>query len=276
MATDFILPSDSLHAGFDLKPLPYKERIAGAILFIKDRNGLSLASIKKLLNATSGQHRFIRAALRKGVESGYFVKNKGKYKLSNWAKQPKKKKRKRKKKAKKRRKKKVPKETVAENPTFEEQLKPKKTRRKKGPTFKDQIKGAILGLRDRSGSSLPAIKKWLNATTPPQYRYINDALRKGVDSGYFIKNGGKYRLGPEAKQPKKKIMRTCVFEKEDRLEYGIRDPPGSRCRPGPRTPCEPEEKYLKRRRLSKTRTKQGGRRYECVTRKRSRRKSTKR
>jgi hypothetical protein len=139
--------------------------------------------------------------------------------------------------------------------------------------YKEQIRGAILGLRDRSGSSLPAIKKFVNAV-PEQYRHINAALRKGVKSGYFIKNGGKYRLGPEAK-PKKKIMRTCVLEKEDRLEFGIRDPPGSRCRPGPRTPCYPEEKHLKRRRLSKTRTKQGGRRYECVKRKRSRRKSSK-
>lgn len=150
------------------------------------------------------------------------------------------------------------------------------------PPYKEQIKGVLRAtnepyfgpILDRQGVSLQAIKKFLNAT-PAQYRYINAALRKGVESGYFIKNGGKYMLGPEAK-PKKKLMKTCVLEKEDEFRgVGIRDPPGSKCRPGPRTPCYPEEKHLKRRRLSKTRTKQGGRRYECVKRKRSRRKSSK-
>ena len=139
------------------------------------------------------------------------------------------------------------------------------------PPYKEQIRGVLRAIND--WVSLQAIKKFLNAT-PAEYRYINDALRKGVESGYFIKNGGKYRLGPEAK-PKKKIMKTCVLEKGGEYRgVGIRDPPGSKCRPGPRTPCD-EEKHLKRRRLSKKRTKQGGRRYECVKRKRSRRKSSK-
>merc|ERR1711998_253609 len=75
------------------------------------------------------------------------------------------------------------------------------------PSYKDQIRACILALKERSGSSLPAIKKFLGAS-PAQYRYINAALRSGVASGFFIKNKGKYKLSPEAKKGpvKKKEM----------------------------------------------------------------------
>ena len=70
----------------------------------------------------------------------------------------------------------------------------------KGPSYKIQIKAALLALKEtRTGSSLPAIKKYLGAS-PAQYRYINAALRKGVATGFFIKNKGKYKLSPEAKK----------------------------------------------------------------------------
>ena len=70
--------------------------------------------------------------------------------------------------------------------------------------YRDQIKACILALKERSGSSLPAIKKFLGAS-PAQYRFINAALRSGVASGFFVKNKGKYKLSAEAKKgPKKK------------------------------------------------------------------------
>ena len=69
---------------------------------------------------------------------------------------------------------------------------------------REQIKAVILSLKSRTGSSLPAIKKALGATQD-QWRYINAALRKGVEAGFFVKNGGKYKLSAEAKKaPKKK------------------------------------------------------------------------
>jgi histone H1/5 len=71
------------------------------------------------------------------------------------------------------------------------------------PSFKDQIKGAILTLKDRRGISLQGIKKALN-TTPAQSRFVVKALRKGVESGFFIKNKGKYKLSPRPPQKKKK------------------------------------------------------------------------
>merc|ERR1712072_1498895 len=69
---------------------------------------------------------------------------------------------------------------------------------------RDQIKACILALKERSGSSLQAIKKFLGAS-PAQYRFINAALRSGVASGFFVKNKGKYKLSAEAKKrPKEK------------------------------------------------------------------------
>ena len=81
---------------------------------MKERSGSSLPALKKFLNASPSQYRFINAALRTGVASGFFVKNKGKYKLSAEAKKPpKKKKKKKKKKAKKKTKKKTKKKKPA-------------------------------------------------------------------------------------------------------------------------------------------------------------------
>ena len=74
----------------------------------------------------------------------------------------------------------------------------KPTSKAKGPSFKEQIKGAILALKDRTGSSLPAIKKFLSAT-PAQYRFINAALKSGVAAGFFVKNKGSYKLSKAAK-----------------------------------------------------------------------------
>ena len=51
----------------------------------------------------------------------------------------------------------------------------------------------IVTLKERSGSSLQAIKKSLDAESK-QWRFINTALRNGVASGVFIKKGGKYKV----------------------------------------------------------------------------------
>ena len=95
---------------------------------MKERAGSSLQGIKKALNATPAQYRFINAALKAGVKSGFFVKNKGKFKLSAAAKKPpakkKKKKAKKKPKAKKAKKDKKKKSTKKKD-------KKKKTKKKK-------------------------------------------------------------------------------------------------------------------------------------------------
>ena len=70
-------------------------------------------------------------------------------------------------------------------------------------SYKDQVAGAIAALKERSGSSLHAIKKSLGAT-PAQFRFINAALKAGVASGVFIKNGGKFKNAKVKAAPKKK------------------------------------------------------------------------
>ena len=60
-------------------------------------------------------------------------------------------------------------------------------------TFKQRAARAILELHDNKGSSLQAIKKFLSLD-PSKWRYLNNALYKGVRSGFFVKNKGKYKL----------------------------------------------------------------------------------
>lgn len=51
-------------------------------------------------------------------------------------------------------------------------------------------KGAILALKERSGSSLPAIKKHIQATYPTLNflpHQLRQALKKGCETGTFIK-----------------------------------------------------------------------------------------
>merc|ERR1712166_1445348 len=60
------------------------------------------------------------------------------------------------------------------------------------PSWASKIEAAIRAMKERSGSSLPSIKRALCAA-PKSWRYINNALKKGVASGAFIKNKGKYK-----------------------------------------------------------------------------------
>jgi hypothetical protein len=74
-------------------------------------------------------------------------------------------------------------------------------------SWKERVSAAVVSLKERSGSSLPAIKKALGAEKS-QWRFINAALKSGVAKGDFTKNGGKYKVvkkaAPKKKKPKKK------------------------------------------------------------------------
>eukprot|EP00752_Nemacystus_decipiens_P008927 g7970.t1 len=88
------------------------------------------------------------------------------------------------------------------------------------PTYNVMVFEAIKTLKERNGSSIQAIKKSITATypalnfTPHQMR---SALKKGVESGKFIKVKGSYKLSPEAKKPapkpKKKAVKKVVKKK---------------------------------------------------------------
>ena len=126
------LPTKSNAATF-LAPLvcfrSYREHAKTAIAGLKDRAGSSLAAIKKFLKLDPSKNRFLNAALASGVKSGFFVKNKGKYKLSPEAKKPAKKKVAKKKKPAK--KKKAKKKKPAKKKKAKKKKAPKKKKAKK-------------------------------------------------------------------------------------------------------------------------------------------------
>ena len=76
-----------------------------------------------------------------------------------------------------------------------------------GPTYLDLIKAAIISLKQRGGSSLQAIKKFVAAKKGAGY--VNGvflrALRSAVAKGALIQNKGSYKLGAAPKKaPAKK------------------------------------------------------------------------
>ena len=62
---------------------------------------------------------------------------------------------------------------------------------------------AIIAAKERTGMSLPAIKKALK-TTDKTKRFVNAALKSGVAKGVLVKNKGKYKVSAEAKKAPKK------------------------------------------------------------------------
>ena len=80
----------------------------------------------------------------------------------------------------------------------------------KTPSYKERAKAAILALKERSGSSLPALKKFLKLD-PSQWRYLNAALAAGVKSGFFVKNKGKFKLSAEAKKVRASKNNTSMY-----------------------------------------------------------------
>merc|ERR1712166_470136 len=82
-----------------------------------------------------------------------------------------------------------------------------------GMAYKTKVTGAIASLKERSGSSLQAIKKALGAA-PNQWRLINAALKSGTASGLYTKNGGKYKNVKQAAPKKKKAKKKKVVKKK--------------------------------------------------------------
>ena len=69
--------------------------------------------------------------------------------------------------------------------------------------YLEKVKKAIIASKERTGLSLPAIKKALKITDATK-RFVNAALKSGVAKGVLVKNKGKYKVSAEAKKPAKK------------------------------------------------------------------------
>jgi hypothetical protein len=70
--------------------------------------------------------------------------------------------------------------------------------------YKELIVAAIETLKDRTGSSMQAIKKYTQANFPKDKTYQNSmflkALTHGVAKGDFVKNKGSYKLSADFKK----------------------------------------------------------------------------
>lgn len=98
----------------------------------------------------------------------------------------------------------------------------------KPQTYKEGIINAIEVLKDRTGSSMVAIKKYMQANLPTDKKWLNtlflQTLKSGVASGDFMQTKGSYKLSAEFKKkradaskpknPKKKATEKKDAEKK--------------------------------------------------------------
>ena len=82
------------------------------------------------------------------------------------------------------------------------------------PKYEDMVKAAILALKDRNGSSVPAIAKYLaaNYKLPDNFKKIlSTQLKNLVKSEKLVKVKASYKLGEALKKapkkPKKKVVK---------------------------------------------------------------------
>ena len=75
------------------------------------------------------------------------------------------------------------------------------------PPTASMVKAAIKALKERNGSSLPAIKKYIAANykydVVKNARFINKALKKMSEDGVLTKVKGSFKLSAKAKEEKK-------------------------------------------------------------------------
>ena len=86
---------------------------------------------------------------------------------------------------------------------------PANSRKRNGkPTYLEMVHEAIVTMKDRTGSSGPAISKWIAAnheftkstleTNPNMFKSrMNQAIKLGIKDGRFMKIKGSYKISPE-------------------------------------------------------------------------------
>ena len=74
-----------------------------------------------------------------------------------------------------------------------------------GGTYKDRAANALFAIKDRKGTSVDALRKYM-LLEPKQYRFLDAALIAGVKEGLFVKQRGRFKLAiTKAKKKKSKI-----------------------------------------------------------------------
>merc|ERR1712019_242264 len=83
--------------------------------------------------------------------------------------------------------------------------------------YEKMIKAAIVALKDRTGSSTPAIAKYMKANydLPDNFgKTLNRLLKKFVEDGKLIKVKASYKLGSLKTAPKKKVVKKKAAPKK--------------------------------------------------------------
>jgi len=87
-------------------------------------------------------------------------------------------------------------------------------------SYLEEVIDIIALLDERSGSSMQAIKK-TGGYPLEKFRHVNNAIRKGVEEGVLIKNGGKYKLAATssnsttARKARKRRVKNLVQKLEE-------------------------------------------------------------
>merc|ERR1711935_1304395 len=104
----------------------------------------------------------------------------------------------------------------------------KKTTKTEGPKYSELIKAALLGLKERNGSSLAAIKKYMASNFPAAKNdlALKNALKFGVSKGMFIKVKASFKLSPEAKK-KTPVKKTIAKKKTKKKTVKKSTKPGA-------------------------------------------------
>jgi histone H1/5 len=85
---------------------------------------------------------------------------------------------------------------------------------------------AILAMKDRNGSSLPAIKKYFkdNFPTSSNEPALKAALKHGVSKGVFVKVKASYKVSQDAKKAPKKKAATAKKPAAKKPEAAAAEP----------------------------------------------------
>merc|ERR1712045_386586 len=113
--------------------------------------------------------------------------------------------------------------TMVDTPAAEKKAKaPAKPRAKPAhPKTSEMVVAAVKALKERTGSSLAAIKKYIAANYKVDIvklaPFIRKALKKGVESKQLVMVKASYKLSKEAKvekKPKKKVVKKAKTPKK--------------------------------------------------------------
>eukprot|EP00566_Odontella_aurita_P027811 CAMPEP_0113560020 /NCGR_PEP_ID=MMETSP0015_2-20120614/19209_1 /TAXON_ID=2838 /ORGANISM="Odontella" /LENGTH=170 /DNA_ID=CAMNT_0000461699 /DNA_START=111 /DNA_END=623 /DNA_ORIENTATION=- /assembly_acc=CAM_ASM_000160 len=89
-------------------------------------------------------------------------------------------------------------------------------------SYKAGIVKAIDELKDRSGSSMIAIKKHMQANLPKDKKWMNatflSALKSGVAAGDFVQIKNSYKLSPEFKQKRISAEKATAKKAKDKAK----------------------------------------------------------